>query len=77
MFIKLRDIALGRELYHLFFYPHIHYRIAFDACAPAVSPFGAREIDGITSLSLADKYAIAKIDGVDASFLVCVGHAVV
>ena len=77
MFIKLRDIALGRELYHLFFYPHIHYRIAFDACAPAVSPFGAREVDRITSLSLADKYAIAQIDGVDASFLVCVGHAVV
>ena len=77
MFIKLRDIALRWELYHLFFYPHIHYRIAFDACAPAVSPFGAREIDGITSLSLADKHAIAKIDSVNAGFFVHEGHAVV
>ena len=77
MFIKLRYIALRWELYHLFFYPHIHYRIAFDACAPSISPLGAREVDRITSLSLADKHAIAQIDGVDASFLVCVGHAVV
>ena len=66
MFIKLRHIALGRELYHLFFYPHIHYRVAFDACAPAVSPLGACEVDCVASLSLADKHAVVHYNGIHA-----------
>ena len=69
MFIKLRDIALGRELYHLFFYPHIHYRIAFDACAPSISPLGACEVDRVASLSLADKHAVAYYNGIHTSEL--------
>ena len=77
MFIKLRDIALRWELYHLFFYPHIYYRIAFDACAPAVSPFGAHEIDGIASLPLTDKHAIVHQDRVTAHIPVRDVYAVV
>ena len=77
MFVELRDIALRWELYHLFFYPHIHYGIAFYAHAPSVAPLRACEIDGIASLPLTDKHAIVHQDRVTAHIPVHDVYAVV
>jgi hypothetical protein len=41
------------------------YRIMHEVCAPAITPFGASEVDGIASLNLTDIDAVVLVDCVD------------
>ena len=41
------------------------YRIMHEVCAPAITPFGASEVDGIASLNLTDIDAVVLVDSVD------------
>ena len=45
----------------------IVYRIMHEVCAPAITPFGASEVDGIASLNLTDIDAVVLIDRVNVS----------
>ena len=66
-FVKAWHVSLRRQLYYFFLYAYIHYCIALHTRAPAIAPFYARDIEGVTFDHLSHEYAIVHHNGVRMS----------